>query len=358
MLARAGPPHTRIHARRFPKVSAAVHHELKRRVHLSANGPVGPGVVDCLVPIQSFKKIRNRRVTGTKMARKGREVTTLKSRKVFWLWCMALGWVLPANLTGEALPARNDLQLDEMVRIPATSFLMGDDHSDADVRPAHRVDVPAFFIDRREVTCEEYRRFLLANPEWRKGRVSPSLADRNYLRDWDDLSYPRGKAAYPVTWVSWHAANAYAKWRGARLPTEAEWEATARGATGRIYPWGNEDPENSEMPRANYASARGRFGRHGGTEPVGRYPAGATPEGVLDMAGNVWEWVADWHDPDYYSESPRVNPTGPSNGSYRVVRGGSWAVPSPWLRSYARLRAFPAKTSDQVGFRCARTSSP
>ena len=338
-------------------MSPAANHELKRRVHLSANKPVGPGLADCPAPIRSFKKIRNSDVIGTKAMRTVREVITLGHPEFFSLWCIALGCVLPANATGEAVHARNDLQIEEMVRIPATSFLMGDDHSDADVRPVHRVDVPAFFIDRREVTCEEFRRFLLANPEWRKGRVSSFLADRNYLRDWEDLSYPRGKANHPVTWISWHAADAYARWRGARLPTEAEWEAAVRGATGRIYPWGNESPENSEVPRANYASTRGRFNPHRGTEPVGNYPAGATPEGVLDMAGNVWEWVADWHDPDYYSESPRVNPAGPPNGSYRVVRGGSWAVPSPWLRSYARLRAFPAKTSDQVGFRCARTSS-
>lgn len=264
--------------------------------------------------------------------------------------------VLLSGLCGVASGVDNAVPAEGMISIPSALFEMGSDGGGPDERPTHRVSVPSFLLDRTEVTCARFRDFLLANPEWRKDRVPVAMADANYLRDWDGLDFPRGKADHPVVWVSWHAAHAYAKWRGARLPTEAEWEAAARGGEGRVFPWGN-DPPGTGPPRANYGH-RERDDGFGQTSPVGSFPAGATPEGVQDMAGNVWEWVADWHDPDYYSDSPRWNPLGPASGTYRVARGGSWSVPIPWVRSFVRLRAFPSKTSDQVGFRCARSLNP
>ena len=242
-----------------------------------------------------------------------------------------------------------------MVRIPTITLLMGDDSSGADERPSHAVTVSAFLVDRYEVTCQQYRAFLVENPEWRKGRVHPSLADGDYLLDWTGLEYRRGYGDYPVVWVSWAAASAYAAWRGARLPTEAEWEAAARGIDGRRFPWGNAAPDADGIPRCNYRSVPPDRDGHRTTAPVGSYKEGASPFGVCDLAGNVWEWVADWHDPDYYTESPAADPRGPASGTYRVLRGGSWSVPAQWVRSTVRLRAFPTRSSNQVGFRCARS---
>jgi len=243
----------------------------------------------------------------------------------------------------------------EMVLVPAMTFTMGDLDAGADAQPIHRVTLSSFYIDRTEVTCAQFRAFLLENPEWQHGRARAPLVDSDYLRGWDGLSYPCGRDDYPVTWVSWSAAAAYAAWRGARLPTEAEWEATVRGTDGRPYPWGTTPPDAGEAPRCNYRRAPAGQGASG-PMPVGGFPAGASPFGALDMAGNVWEWVADWHDPEYYAESPTSDPQGPANGTYRVVRGGSWSVPAPWLRCSIRLRAYPTRSSDQVGFRCARSA--
>ena len=240
----------------------------------------------------------------------------------------------------------------EMVFVPGTSFTMGSSEAGADARPAHEVMVSPFYIDLTEVTYAQFRAFLAENPQWRKETVEPSLADVYYLRDWTDLSYPPDLSNHPVVWVSWAAANAYAEWRGARLPTEAEWELAARGSDGRVWPWGSHAPDSGSTYYCNYR-AGGRTGDgHVRTAPVGSFPRGVSPFGVFDMAGNVWEWTADWHDPEYYVESTSRDPTGPATGTYRVVRGGSWSVPAPWTRSTVRLRAPPSRCSDQVGFRC------
>lgn len=273
-------------------------------------------------------------------------------------WCVS--WLVPVAVSAShGLAAHPTLVRDqynvEMVRIPALTFMMGDDSSGADARPSHLVTVSPFLIDRTEVTYAQFRRFLLERPEWRKGRAQPSVADANYLLDWTGLSYPPGNDDHPVVWVSWPAAAAYAKWRGARLPTEAEWEAAARGTDGRRFPWGNSRPDTGSIRRCNYRSIPPERDGYLNTAPVGTYPDGTSPFGVVDMAGNAWEWVADWHDPDFYAESSGSDPTGPESGTYRVLRGGSWSVPASWVASTVRLRAFPVRSSDQVGFRCART---
>ena len=193
----------------------------------------------------------------------------------------------------------------EMILIPAGEFIMGspEGEGDANEHPQHPVFLNAFYIDKYEVTNALYKQFMSAT-----GHIAPLF--------WDDEEYNHPNQ--PVVRVTWHDAVAYAEWAGKRLPTEAEWEKAARGTDGRIYPWGNEWDSskcNSGVSGDGYEY----------TAPVGSFPAGASPYGVMDMAGNVWEWCADWYDKDYYSsQSSQQNPKGPDSGTYRVLRGGSW----------------------------------
>jgi formylglycine-generating enzyme required for sulfatase activity len=269
---------------------------------------------------------------------------------VMILITVTLGCQAPQRVRSAA--EQNRLTLEALakgpVEVPAGEFLMGstdaDGMADADEKPQHRVYLDAFLIDRTEVTNAMYAKCVQASA-CRTPQSSRSTKREDYYGnpEFDN---------YPVVYVTWDDAQAYCAWAGGRLPTEAEWEKAARGANGRIYPWGNKPPD---ARNANYyASNEGDATTTGDATPVGAYPEGASPYGVLDMAGNAWEWVADWYGDTCYTSSPERNPTGPSPGETRVVRGGSWGFSEGRVRAAARYWNIPSASESDVGFRCAR----
>jgi len=209
---------------------------------------------------------------------------------------------------------------DGMARIPGGYFLMGSDKYN-DEKPVHKVYVDGFYLDKYEVTVAQYERFLNATGQRQPENWNEQLQQRNH----------------PVVYVSWDDAVAYARWAGKRLPTEAEWEYAARGGNAGLdgkakyeYPWGNE----ASHERANYSGKEGK-NQWDRTAPVGSFSANGY--GLYDMAGNVWEWCADWYDENYYTQSPERNPRGPSNGQSRVLRGGGWINNDSNMRCALRL---------------------
>ncbi len=218
--------------------------------------------------------------------------------------------------------------------------------------PAHTVQLDSYFIDIFEVTNRRYDAFLRAT-----GQAPPSFRFED-----PDL---------PVVGVSWYDADAYCAWAGKRLPTEAEWEKAARGTEGLSYPWGN-TWDAARLRSAEIIAGRplasfgawtrwrrqrpGMFTEGSTSRPaaVGSHPAGASPYGVMDMAGNVWEWTADWYDPASYAVAPERNPKGPAAGNRRVLRGGAWDVPRVAAYTWFRETFMPPEEGRGVtGFRCA-----
>jgi formylglycine-generating enzyme required for sulfatase activity len=232
----------------------------------------------------------------------------------------------------------------EIVYVPAGTFTMGLDEGQVNERPEHEVALDGFWIDRTEVTNAMYRLCMEV------GVCTTPGFDKYY--PYEEFS------EYPVVYMSWDQSTTYCEWAGRRLPTEAEWEKAARGTDGRIYPWGNEAPTSE---RLNFARESGDI------MAVGSYPESASPYGALDMAGNAWEWVADWYDAHYYSISPQSNPKGPDDGSFRVCRGGGWTDYKGAVRSVQRASDMcvlkdPANASykyrrgfvdNDLSFRCA-----
>ncbi|HSQ51752.1 MAG TPA: formylglycine-generating enzyme family protein [Nitrospiraceae bacterium] len=233
-------------------------------------------------------------------------------------------------------PASGQPPDGSMVLVPAGEFTMGSTMGDADEQPAHLVHVDAFLIDIYEVTVMRYAAFLKAT-----GGNSPS--------DWKTVNQPIYQKR-PVANVEWAEAAAYCTWAGKRLPTEAEWEKAARGTDGRLYPWGNDPP----TPRHAHYGKTGSH-NHGTLASVGTLEQGKSPYGLYDMAGNVREWVSDWYDAGYYQNSPSQNPTGPSSGESKVLRGGSWDSSPQQLRSTLRYFHRSAHRHKDYGFRCAKT---
>jgi formylglycine-generating enzyme required for sulfatase activity len=220
------------------------------------------------------------------------------------------------------------------VPVPAGEFLMGSPEGvgQADEHPQHTVYLDAFWIMQTEVTNAQYAQCVAA------GACGSPDNSR-----WQDAAY----ADHPVTYVDWDQANAYAQWAGGRLPTEAEWEKAARGTDGRTYPWGNEAPAASLANCCHFVND---------TTPVGSYPAGASPYGALDMAGNVWEWTSDWYDSSYYSQSPAQNPSGPTGGNVRVMRGGAYDWDAAVVRVAVRNWSYPDVRFRFFGFRVVSSS--
>ncbi len=258
----------------------------------------------------------------------------------------------PSPIPGDAPVRLEDNQIKlkgvVMVYVPEGRFQMGSSSS------AHTVTLDAYYIDRTEVTNRQWQECVAAGDCELPASTTDYIGDEYYgVDEFDD---------YPVIYIDWNQADAYCRWRGARLPTEAEWEKAARWdadtASALNYPWGNDwDPvrlnfcdQNCPLSGAS-ASADDGWAQ---TAPVGSFTAGASPVGALDMAGNVAEWVYDWFDDDYYSVSPESNPTGPDEGTQRVVRGGAWGVSdSRLLLSSIRSRFEPGEAGPGTGFRCA-----
>jgi len=241
--------------------------------------------------------------------------------------------------------AKSDL--DKMVAIPAGYFMMGNNDSGDNEKPVHKVYVSAFLMDKYEVTVAQYKRFIEATGHRLPDKWNEQLLNSNR----------------PVVNVDWNDANAYAKWAGKRLPTEAEWEYAARGGNTGVagnphykYPWGNE----ASATKANFDADSSRGRQWEGwyiaklyLKDVGSYsPKGY---GLYDMAGNVIEWCADWSDPNYYKTSPERNPQGPVNGTYRVLRGGSWYHNANHMQCAKRRGRKPTTRSGYfIGIRCVR----
>ena len=235
---------------------------------------------------------------------------------------------------------------ENMALIPAGSFDMGDNLDNIeDALPVHTVELDSFYMDAYPVTVGQFKQFV----EESGYNYTSKIVDEdgyNYSRDnWMNVARYSPSDDHPMVYVNWSDAAAYATWAGKRLPTEAEWEYAARGGlAGKRYPWGNE----ISAKNANYAGMKG-------SARVGSYSPNAY--GLYDMAGNVWEWCADWHDKDYYAQSPLKNPQGSDDGYYRVARGGSWRHDAQTLRVAARNHDSPTANSYCVGFRCVRDLS-
>lgn len=223
-----------------------------------------------------------------------------------------------------------------LMYVPAGEFTMGSAIGKLEEKPEHQVYLDAFWIDQTEVTNAMYARCVDANvcnpPSDTSSYINSSYFGNSKFED------------YPVLYVSWNDAIDYCEYADRRLPSEAEWEKAARGTNGNIYPWGNNNPNDSLLNFDNNL---------GDTTTVGSYPDGGSIYGVLDMAGNLWEWVNDWYDPNYYSNSPSSNPQGATSGSSKIFRGGSWFDNYFNVRSTARLWAETSFLFNDLGFRCA-----
>lgn len=232
-----------------------------------------------------------------------------------------------------------NLIMVNMVFIPGGEFIMGNSESvDEDERPAVKVYVGDFYINKYEIANEAYNKFIIAT-----GHTPPPF--------WKDNRFKHSN--HPVVGVSFHDAVAYTKWAGQRLPTEAEWEKAAKGDGNLKWPWGNNKPRKKDI--LFYLNSFGRYDNYEYTAPVDYYPAGISPYGVYNMLGNVWEWCSDWYEAQYYSRIDTINPTGPESGNRKVLRGGAWSNSFENISITRRISNFPDVQLDIYGFRTAIT---
>jgi formylglycine-generating enzyme required for sulfatase activity len=223
-----------------------------------------------------------------------------------------------------------------MVSIPAGPFIRGTDQGGLDEHPQRTLVLDAFAIDRYEVTNFQYQQFVDATGHRKSG--PPARYAKN-------MSKMQG-INQPVVYVSWEDAEAYCHWKGKRLPTEAEWEKAMRGTDGRLWPWGNVEQPNG----ANWARVQDG---HDVSAPVGTVLTDKSPYGVMDGAGNVMEWVADWYGETYFKEAPERNPPSPDHGVFRVLRGGGYATTGADIRITSRSKMVQDFRDETIGFRCA-----
>jgi formylglycine-generating enzyme len=248
----------------------------------------------------------------------------------------------------------NDIDKTEMRLIPAGRFLMGADDWGEFEGPVHEVFVDDFLIDETPVTNTRFARFV-EETKYKTTAEQTGFApgyENGIMKELKGLNwrayYSKERANHPVVLVSWHDANEYAKWAGKRLPTEAEWEKAARGDLNQnLYPWGNQEPDNT---LCNFGKTTKEIPA---TTEIKTFPANAF--GLYDMAGNVWNWCADWFSENYYSESGSVNPSGAIIGNTRVRRGASFNIIQPFrLRCSNRGAFIPENYAINIGFRCAK----
>ena len=249
--------------------------------------------------------------------------------------------------TGEAeIP-----KLQEIFKVRRAEIFTGE-------TPRHKVKIDSFYLDKYEVTNADFKKFLDKNPVWQKGRIAAEFHNGKYLQHWQGNDFPKDKARHPVVFVSWYAAVAFCQSQGKRLPTEAEWEYAARGGlSGKQFPWGDEPADKT---RANYSESG-----FGAATRVGSYPANGY--GLFDMAGNVWEFLADEWQKYPTAIEIQVNPVAGGDFFYkdsyrqiktrRVIRGGSYGGAPVNLRVHYRDSHLPENAGDHVGFRCARNIS-
>jgi len=247
---------------------------------------------------------------------------------------------------------------------------MGSDDGLALEKPAHQVVLAPYCIDEFEVTVDKYKACSDAGRCKRAGVTNdwPEITDKE-RKAFDPLCNsrdPAGRGRHPVNCVDWEMANKFCAEQAQRLPTEAEWEFSARGPDGRKYPWGDDDPGAERLNacgkeclawgQKNGVDEKAMYDADDGfanTAPVGSFPKGASRYGVQDVVGNVWEWVSDWY--GEYGKAEQKEPAGPAEGTEKIIRGGSWnGSYASWVRPTFRYKDSPAKRSYGIGFRCAK----
>ena len=257
-----------------------------------------------------------------------------------------LVWIVVIQLS--AFAQKGD-DLTDMILIPGGQFMMGSDESNANSheKPSHSIHLDAYYIDKFEVTRADYEEFILARGYQRSEFWSKE--GWNFIQE-NEIDMPPqwnvkmfANPNFPASGISWYEAEAYANWRGKRLPTEAEWEKASKGNTGYHYPWGS----SFDSTHILYVGLSRLL-------TVESFPSGASPYGGLDMAGSVWEWVSDWYSEDYYKNSPLKNPKGPDSGTQKILRGGSWRSNRRQFRCSYRYPNEPQWRQVDVGFRLAK----